>query len=73
MNEKDNLAEEVYKVKKEYESRLYDLEQENERILERYQSKSEESENALRKNLVSWEIKYSEAVSKKDNFEKSYQ
>jgi hypothetical protein len=34
MNEKDNLAEEVYKVKKEYESRLYDLEQENERIIE---------------------------------------
>jgi hypothetical protein len=29
MNEKDNLAEEVYKVKKDYESRLYDLEQEN--------------------------------------------
>jgi hypothetical protein len=29
MNEKDNLAQEVYKVKKEYESRLYDLEQEN--------------------------------------------
>lgn len=40
MNEKDNLAEEILKVKKEYESRLYDLEQENEKILEQYQSKS---------------------------------
>ena len=29
MNEKDYLAEQVYRVKKEYESRLYDLEQEN--------------------------------------------
>ena len=29
MTEKDYLAEQVYRVKKEYESRLYDLEQEN--------------------------------------------
>lgn len=59
MNEKDYMAEEVYRIKKNYETRLYDLEQENEKMLEQYQIRSEDTIQALRRNLTNEEIKFS--------------
>lgn len=46
------MAEEVYRIKKDYETRLYDLEQENEKMLEQYQIRSEDTIQALRRNLT---------------------
>ena len=61
------MQEQMIKLKKEYESRLYDLEQENEMLLKSFQDKNDTAVGILKKSAVKWESMYNECVSKKDN------
>lgn len=68
---KAGAKNELLVMKKEYETRLAELEQENEELLKRFQNLNEANVINLKKNVVNLELKYSEAVSQKFNLEKS--
>lgn len=62
--------DELFLIKKEYETRLSELEQENENLLKKFQSMTENSITTLKKNVVNLQLKYSEQVSQKVNLQK---
>lgn len=65
--------DELFAIKREYETRLSELEQENENLLKRFQAMTESSIVNLKKNVVNLELKYSEEVSQKVNLQKEFE
>lgn len=70
MLDKSEAQKEMNRIKKEYEARLYELEEENEILLKTMQDKNQNSVVNLKKLVNNWENKYSECLSMKNNAEK---
>lgn len=71
--DQNHLKSELFAIKKEYETRLSELEQENENLLKRFQNMTEGNIVNLKKNIVNLELKYSEEVSQKVNLQKEFE
>ena len=71
--DQSQLKNELFTLKKEYETRLSELEQENENLLKRFQNMTEGNIVNLKKNIVNLELKYSEEVSQKVNLQKEFE
>lgn len=59
-------------MKKQYETKLSELEMQNEELLKKFQNLNENNIVNLKKNVVNLELKYSQAISQKYNLEKSF-
>ena len=59
--------QEVLTLKKDYETRLAELELENQELIKRFQNLNEANVVGLKKNVVNLQLKFSQAVSQKFN------
>lgn len=70
---RSGAKEEILMMKKEYETRLSELEIENQELLKKFQNLNEANIVNLKTNVLNLQLKYSEAISQKYNLEKNFE